>query len=128
MRQLSLAFALLLPFGVLWMNCQLRRQGMPRHLIVAFLAVDLVLFAQYMSRREIRLKLLVLLYSSIFIYTLFEISYSCYSAVINARTFHVFEEPVNLEYDPVMGYKYAGRPARWSLVISDVIQWSSTLE
>src|SRR5262249_22159587 len=93
-----------------------------------FLAVDLVVAIQYISRRHMRTKILACLYSMIFTYIIFEIAYSCYSSVISARRFFVFEEPVSLEYDPVMGYKYASRPARWSLVISDEIQFSSTIK
>ena len=50
MRHLGLTLPLLLPYAALGINCWLRQHGLPRHLIVAFLVVDLVLLALYLLR------------------------------------------------------------------------------
>jgi hypothetical protein len=48
--------------------------------------------------------------------------------VIHARTFHVYEAPVNQVFDPVLGFKRAGHPAREARVVDDQIQWSVTVK
>src|SRR5262249_41144189 len=57
-----------------------------------------------------------------------ECLYSLYSAVIRARNFYVFEEPVNVESDPVGGYRYGSHPSRMACVCDDQFQWSITLK
>jgi hypothetical protein len=128
MRRLGLTLLLLLPFVVLWINCRLKNEGLPRHLILAFLALDLVLVAFYLAKPSTRSKILLCLYSIFITFLFCEIFYSYYSSVVHARTFYVFEEPVNLEFDAVMGSRYTGRPARMACVVDDQIQWSMTVK
>jgi hypothetical protein len=128
MRYLGLALPLLLLNALPWINCWLKKEGVPRHFVIILLAVDLILIAYYWSRPQVRIKLLLLAYSIMISYLITEAVYSCYSAVIQARSFYVFDQPVNLVFDPVVGYKYLGRPGRMAYVISDEVQWSITLK
>jgi hypothetical protein len=127
MRRLGLALPLLLPYALLAINCWLKQENTPRHLVAIFLALDLILVALYISRTKLRMQLLLCVYSICLIYIFFEISYSYYSAVIQSRAYCAFEKPVNLVFDPVMGYKYTSRPVRMACVLFDEIQWSVTL-
>ncbi len=126
MRHLALVLPLFLPYAFLRINCWLKEENTPRHFVAILLALDLIIVALYLSRPRVRMQLILCLYSIIVTYVLVEIIYSYYSAVIQSRSFYAFEEPVNLAFDPVMGYKYTSRPARMASVISDEIQWSAT--
>jgi len=128
MKHLGFAVPLLLLNAVPWINCRLKQQGMPRHLIIAFLAFDLILIAQYLSNPQIRVQIRLLINSILITYLLVEIMYSSYSAVIRSRSFYVFEQPVILAFDPVMGYRFAGGPVRTACVIFDEIQWSAPVK
>ncbi len=125
MRHLALILPLLLPYAFLRINCWLKQENTPRHVVAIFLALDLIIVALYLSRPGMRMKIVLALYSIICTYILIELVYSYYSAVIQSRSFYAFEEPVNPAFDPVMGYKYTSRPARTASVISDEIQWSA---
>jgi len=127
MRHLGLTLPLLLPYAALGMNCWLSQHWPPRHLIVAFLAVDLILLAIYLSMPRIRLSLLLCLYGITSAYVIIESVYTYTASVIHAKAFFVFDLPANLVYDPVMGYKFVGHPARIAYVLNDEIQWSGTV-
>jgi len=119
---------LLLPYAPLSINCWLKQENTPRHFVAILLALDLMLVALYLSRPKMRTQLVLCLYSVIITYICIEVSYSYYSAVIQSRSFYAFEEPANLAFDPVMGYKYTSRPAKMACVLFDEIQWSVTLK
>jgi hypothetical protein len=48
--------------------------------------------------------------------------------MIRSRSFYVFEQPVILAFDPVMGYKLAGSPAKAMCVVFDEIQRNATVK
>jgi hypothetical protein len=128
MRRLGLVLPLFVPYSLLWINCWLKQENTPRHLVAVFLGLDLILVALYLSRPIMRARLVLCVYSILLTYTFGEIVYSYYSAVIQSRSFYAFEEPVNVVFDPVMGYKYTSRPMRSACVLFDEIQWSSTFK
>jgi len=128
MRHLGFGLPLLLLNAVPWINCRLKQQGTPRSLIIVFLAFDLILIAHYLSRPQIRVQLLLVINSILVAYACMECIYSYYSAVIQSRSFYVCEQPAILAFDPVMGYRLAGGPARATCVLFDEIQWNATVK
>jgi len=128
MRHLGLTLPLLLPYAALGMNCWLRQYGLPRHLIVAFLVVDLVLLALYLLRPMMRLNILLFLYGISCAYLVIEIIYTPISTVIQSRSFYVWEQPMPMigAFDPVMGCRLASQPMRNACVVFDEIQYTTT--
>ena len=128
MRHLGLIMPLLLPYTLLWINCWSKQENTPRHFVAILSVLDLILVALYLARPKLRMQLILCIYSIITTYICIELAYSYYYTVIQSRDFWVFEEPVNLMFDPVMGYKYTSSPGRMALVLFDEIQWSVTLK